>query len=115
MGPIMTWISPDVDAVACKVRFWDLEMELVDETMKSDVAVVVWFRQRGLENRDWLLRKEEVKGREKREKEESLGKLEDKDENFGFRIDFIVEMVWSLSCRKGGRGVYVEGFCNYPQ
>jgi hypothetical protein len=36
--------------------------------------------------------------------------LEDKDENFGLRIDFIVEM----SCRKGGRRrrVYVveEGF-----
>jgi hypothetical protein len=45
-----------------------------------------------------------------------LGKLEEKDENFGLRIDFIVEM----SCRKRGRKrVYVEeeGFCNcnyYP-
>lgn len=66
-------------------------MELVDEAMKG-VVVVVGFRRRGLENRDWLLLKEDVKGRGKREKDESLEKLEDKNENFGFRIDFIVEI-----------------------
>lgn len=61
---------------------------LVDEIEKC----VVGLMRRRLRNRDGLSRKGSVdsRGRENREKEDSLGRLGDKDENFGFRMDFIL-------------------------
>lgn len=81
-----------------------MQTKLVDEKG-------VGLRRRRLGIRDGLLlRKGTVVdswGRENRAKEENLGRLGDKDENFGFRMDFILQ----LQSRNGnGLQLQEEGF-----